>query len=174
MTNQEYSGSDDSYQRAIAIISGEHNWKEMCVLFAQKYPGIFVQITESYLAKQSDVLESERSQDKSRRVKNTIERLLLRNEKIKAIKYHREEYGTSLKESKETVEEIGQSMTVGRWGDDHALLRFVYSAYKKGGKVEAIKFLRSKKDVNLKDAKDSVEAWIARYEWESDYEYATG
>ena len=88
--------------------------------------------------------------------------LIRRNEKIQAIKLYRERTGVGLKEAKDAVEAlatqyppISHRNTVTGNADYLELAR-------RGETIQAIKLYRERTGAGLKEAKDAVEAMIAR------------
>lgn len=89
---------------------------------------------------------------------------LTRGEKIEAIRLYREATGVGLAEAKSFVEQLAETLTTGELpptpatSDDADLL----SLLQKGEKIGAIKIYRDRYGVDLKGAKDAVEAIAER------------
>lgn len=94
----------------------------------------------------------------------TIADLLIRGEKIEAIKRYRERTGLGLKEAMEAVEALAHSQTrLGPSTIDPEFEQQLLSVLRGGNKIAAIKLYRERTRVGLKEAKDAVEGVARRH-----------
>ncbi|MGH8049984.1 MAG: ribosomal protein L7/L12 [Arenimonas sp.] len=85
---------------------------------------------------------------------------LQRSETIEAIKRLRAATGLGLKEAKDVIDDYvaGNTITVTSAHASHQFPDAVMQAFRNGNKIEAIKLLREKTGLGLKEAKDAIEA----------------
>lgn len=95
---------------------------------------------------------------------DAISDLLMRGERIEAIKRYRERTGAGLKEATEAVEALGHSRTrVGPSIVDPEFEQQLLTILERGNKIEAIKQYRERTRTGLKEAKDAVESLARRH-----------
>jgi len=93
-----------------------------------------------------------------------IRSLLADGRKIEAVKLYREQTGAGLAEAKEAVEALERDEARGAEGPaDSDLEPEIVSLLEQGRKIEAVKLYREKTGVDLKEAKDAVEAIAAEH-----------
>jgi ribosomal protein L7/L12 len=85
-----------------------------------------------------------------------------RGNKIEAIKLLRDATGLGLKEAKDAVEQIeaGGSLVLAQKTTKATGSEGITSALQQGNKLEAIRLYREQKGVELKEAKDAIEAML--------------
>jgi ribosomal protein L7/L12 len=96
-----------------------------------------------------------------RNLNEEVRQVLLREGKIQAVKFYREQTHVGLAEAKAAVEaiEAGQGRTASAAPSEEALL----SLLRAGRKIDAIRVYRQQSGAGLKDAKDHIEDLARRH-----------
>ena len=101
--------------------------------------------------------------DDNRDLDAELRALLTAGRKIEAIKRYREATGADLAAAKNTVEALEKDQALAACGPlDSGLESEIVSLLQGGHKIDAIKLLRERCGIGLKEAKDAVEALAAK------------